>query len=30
MRDEVKGVEAALLFIQHPEVSIISGRYRGN
>lgn len=28
MRDEVKGVEGTLLFIQHPEDSIISGHYR--
>lgn len=30
MRDEVKGVEGTLLCIQHPEVSIIPGRYGGN
>lgn len=29
MRDEVKGVEGTLLCIQHPEVSIILGRYGG-
>lgn len=27
MREEVKGVEGTLLFIQHPKDSIISGHY---